>query len=199
MKPWTLIFVCAPLAMMSCSSTPDAMDPRVEALCRAIDEEDYARVQGELPTLAAEDVSHGTAVVEYGLSKVEMPPDAPASTLPQTRRLLTALDVPGPLQSRVGFGRGLAAFKDGDDASARVHFETFVHTSDGSAEDRAAAYFALAVLDPDPDGMPNRAHWTRYRRLEADGAIGVQPELVSKLEDVLGTSDDSALASHRDL
>ncbi|MBK9385121.1 MAG: hypothetical protein IPN34_09940 [Planctomycetes bacterium] len=190
--------LCAGALLAGCASNGN---PRVTSLCSALDVGDYARVQSELPTLNAESPSDGTLVVGHGLDLVEMPPDAPESDLREMRRLLAALDVPGPLQTRVGYGRGLAAMKDGDDAAARVHFETLVHTSDARASDRASAYFALAVLDPDPDGLPNRAHWARYRRLVSEGAEGVEPELLAKVEGALGgaEADAEALAARRDL
>jgi hypothetical protein len=194
--PSFAILFCAGALLASCASNGD---PRVVSLCSALDAGDYARVQSELPELNAERPSEGTQVVGHGLDLVEMPPDAPEADLSRMRRLLAALDVPGPLQSRVGFGRGLAAMKDGDDAAARVHFETLVHTSDARADDRASAYFALAVLDPDPDGMPNRAHWARYQRLLSEGAEGVEPELLAKVEGALGGAEGEALAAKRDL
>lgn len=197
MKTWPLLLLLAPALFASCASTDDSA--RAEELCRALDREEYDLVQTQLPALAQENASAGTRVVDYGLGLVEMPPDAAADVLPQMRRLLAALDVPGPLQTRVGFGRGLAAMKAGDDAAALVHFETLVATSDAQAADRAAAYFALAVLDPDPDGLPNRAHWAHYRRLTSEGAEGVDAGLVAQLDQLLGDGSGEALAKHRDL
>jgi hypothetical protein len=173
-------------------------DERVADLCQALDAGDYERVQGELPSLNAESPDHAARVVDHGLDLVEMPPDAPASELPRMRRLLAALDVSGVHQTRVGYGRGLAAFKAGDDAAARIHFETLVYTSDALPSERAAAYVALAVLDPDPDGAPNRAHVAHYRRLAAEGASSISPELAAKLESALGAEPFEALAARRD-
>jgi hypothetical protein len=188
--------LCLGALFASCASNGD---PRVTSLCAALDEGDYARVQRDLPVLNAESPAEGVRVVDHGLDLVEMPPDAPDADLTEVRRLLAALDVPGPLQTRVGFGRGLAAMKDGDDASARIHFETLVHTSDARPNDRASAFFALAVLDPDPDGMPNRAHWAQYRKLTNQGAEGVEPELLAKVESALGGAAGETLAAKRDL
>lgn len=190
-----LPLLLAGVLLASCASNGDQ---RVTDLCQALDAGDYERVQGELPSLNAESPEHAARVVDHGLDLVEMPPDVPASDLPRMRRLLAALDIPGVHQTRVGFGRGLAAFKAGDDAAARIHFETLVYTSDALPSDRAAAYVALAVLDPDPDGAPNRAYVAHYRRLAGQGGASLSPELAAKLESALGAEPVEALTARRD-
>lgn len=193
------LLTSALLLLAACAGTEESEEnlASAAALRRAIDLGEYHRVRAELPGLAASDSDGALEVVEYGLERVYLAPDDEGRELADERELLAALDIPGPLQTRVAYARGLAAFKADDAVAARAHLDTVVATTDSTDRERGVAHFLLALLRPDAAGLPDRWHWGQFRALEASAAGALDAGQVAQVAAALDEPAEGTLAVRR--
>ena len=190
-----LVSLPAIVLVAGCASTSEG--EWIDLLKQLIDEGRYEELALGLQDLYAESPEAGDEVVSYGLDHVRMPPDGNRGDLQNSRALLDALDVPaGGHQTTVLYGKGLAAWKSGDDRLALEMFREVSTRVDVKDEHKAICLLGLCRLDSE-GGEVNQDHWQEFVNLQGEIGSALTEEDLERIRQVVSTgsspSDDMSL------